>query len=135
MTDAEQNNPPELDPALQRAIDRLHRLTVWGRWAMVVGLWLTLGAWSFWQLRRVIGRLVQIFTWSGLRWGLLGKPLAAMGLAFCVAMLLSVLVWQSRNILWGLPQVERDRLRERVLRIHQQGDSHPLWRWVYGKTP
>jgi hypothetical protein len=131
--DSDSKMPSELDPALQTAIDRMHELTVWGRWAFVLGLWLTVGAASLWGLRQPIGRLKTVFTWSGLRFGLFGHPISAIGLALCVGMLVSVLVWQSRNILWGLPQDERDRLKATVLRIQQQGDSHPLWKWIYGK--
>jgi hypothetical protein len=133
MTDSDSKTPPELDPGLQRSIDRMHELTVWGRWAFVLGLWLTVGAASLWGLRQPIGRLRTVFTWSGLRFGLFGHPIPAIGLALCIGMLVSVLVWQSRNILWGLPMDERDRLKATVLRIQQQGDSHPLWKWIYGK--
>jgi len=42
----------------------------------------------------------------------------------------SVLVWQSRNILWGLPLAEQEKLKKQVYRIRQQGSSHPLWKWV-----
>jgi hypothetical protein len=131
MTDSDSKAP--LDPELQRSIDRMHELTVWGRWAFVLGLWLTVGVASLWGLRQVIGRLRDVFTWSGLRFGLFGHPIPAIGLALCIGMLVSVLVWQSRNILWGLPGDERDRLKATVLRIQQQGDSHPLWKWIYGK--
>jgi hypothetical protein len=131
MTDSDSKAP--LEDGLQRSIDRMHELTVWGRWAFVLGLWLTVGVASLWGLRQVIGRLREVFTWSGLRFGLFGHPIPAVGLALCIGMLVSVLVWQSRNILWGLPGDERDRLKATVLRVQQQGDSHPLWKWIYGK--
>jgi hypothetical protein len=43
---------------------------------------------------------------------------------------LGILVWQIRNWLFGLPKRERKRLEKAVLRIRQQGPSHPLWKFV-----
>jgi hypothetical protein len=45
-------------------------------------------------------------------------------------MTLAVLIWQSRNILFGLPENEQRRLEQQVLRIREQGQSHPLWKWI-----
>jgi hypothetical protein len=120
------------DPQFMAAIVRLHELTVWGRWAVVVGLWLTIGAWSLWQLRKVWEIVSEYFTWSAIRYGLIFNPWAAAGLGLCIGMTLSVLIWQSRNILWGLSRSEQKALEKRVLRIQQQGASHPLWGWVWG---
>jgi hypothetical protein len=136
--------PADRDPQFQAAMERLHRLTVWGRWIFVLGLWLTIGALCLWWLRSEIALLQDHFTWVGVRYalsryrlpgwgkGAVGLGLPAFGLGCCLAMTLSVLIWQSRNILWGLPEVEQNRLHASVLKIHQQGPSHPLWRWVYG---
>jgi hypothetical protein len=74
----------------------------------------------------------QYFTWSAVRYGLAFNPFAAVGLAFCIGMTVSVLVWQSRNILIGLPQPEKQRLEKQVCKIRQQGSSHPLWKFVIG---
>jgi hypothetical protein len=41
-----------------------------------------------------------------------------------------VLIWQSRNILLGIPEGEKQRLEKQVCRIRQQGQTHPLWKWV-----
>jgi hypothetical protein len=120
-----------LDANLTIAIDRLHRLTVWGRWVTVGVLWSTVGGWSLWQLRKTWDTLRDYFTWSAIRVGLIFHPIAALGLAFCIAMTLSVLLWQSRNILWGLPDTEQATLKARALKIQQQGRSHPLWKWVW----
>ena len=124
---------PEKDPNFQAAVQRLHELTVYGRWLTVLGLWLTVGSVSFWSLRYPISLLRQYFTWAAMRWALIFQPLPALGLGLCVAMTLAVLVWQSRNILVGLPKVERQRLEKQVLKIAEQGSSHPLWKWVYPK--
>lgn len=120
------------DPQFAAAIARLHALTVWGRWLVVAVLWLTVGSWSLWQMRKVWELAMEFFTWSVIRYGLIFHPGAAIGLGLCIGMTLSVLLWQSRNILWGLPLSEQKALEKRVLKIHQQGPSHPLWKWVYG---
>jgi hypothetical protein len=52
------------------------------------------------------------------------------GLAFCIGMTVSVLIWQIRNILIGLPQPEKQRLEQQVFKIRQQGPSHPLWKLI-----
>ncbi len=122
---------PETDPTFQAAVQRLHRLTVYGRWLTVLGLWLTVGSLSLWSLRYPISLLQDYFTWAAVRWGIVFQPLPALGLGLCVAVTIAVLVWQSRNILVGLPKSERQRLEKQVLKIREQGSSHPLWRWVY----
>jgi hypothetical protein len=122
----------QLDPDFQAALQRLHQLTVLGRWAVVVGLWATIGAWSLWGLRHYWGLWQDYFTWASVRAALVYHRLSAMGLILCLGMTLSVLIWQSRNILFGMPAIEQDRQRQFLCRIRQQGVSHPLWRWVYG---
>ncbi len=118
------------DPKFRSAVQRLHRVTIYGRWLFVLGLWLTVGSFSLWGLRYPISLLRDYFTWAALRYGLAYHPIAAIGLGLCIGMTVSVLVWQSRNILFGLPRAEQQRLEKMVLKIHQQGVSHPLWRWV-----
>lgn len=119
-----------IDPKLRSAVQRLHQVTVYGRWLVVLGLWLTVGSFSLWGLRYPISLMRDYFTWAALRYGLVYHPISAIGLGLCIGMTISVLVWQSRNILFGLPPAEQQRLEKMVLRIHQQGVSHPLWRWV-----
>jgi len=129
-------NPPDPDPCdlssddLQRYRDRLHQMTVCGRWLLVSALWLIVGIASLWGLRYPIGLMQEHFTWAALRYGLAYHPISALGLSLCIGMTISVLVWQSRNILFGLPKRDRQRLEQQVQRIYQQGASHPLWRWV-----
>jgi hypothetical protein len=134
------------DPEFQAAIERLHRVTVWGRWGFVLFLWLTIGALCLWQLRSELLLLQDHFTWVGVRYALsryrlpgwgksaIGLGVPGFGLGCCLAMTLSVLIWQSRNIIWGLPEAEQKRLHASTLKIHQQGPSHPLWRWVYAQA-
>lgn len=121
-----------LDPTFEKQVQRLHRLTVYGRWLFVGCLWLTVAPLSLWALRSEIALWRQYFTWTALRYGLYHHPVATFGLAFCIAMTTAVLVWQSRNILFGLPQRDRQRLQQQVQHIRQQGESHPLWKWING---
>ncbi len=118
------------DSQLRTQIERLHRLTVWGRWLVVLFLWLTLGILSLWTLRFSIQLWFDYFTWAAVRYGLAYHRLAAVGLGICVGMTLAVLVWQSRNILFGLSAREQQRLLALVMRIRNQGAQHPLWKWV-----
>jgi hypothetical protein len=109
---------------------RLHRLTVYGRWLMVLFFWVTVGSLSLWGWRYEISLLQEYFTWSAVRYGIIFNPLPAMGLGFCIGVTLAVLFWHSRNILLGLSPQEQQRLEHQVHRISQQGASHPLWKWV-----
>lgn len=131
MSDQESSEVPAKDPTFQAAVQRLHNLTVCGRWLTVLGLWLTVGSLSLWNLRYPISLLQDYFTWAAVRWAIVFQPLPALGLGFCVAMMIAVLVWQSRNILVGLPKLERQRLEKQVFKIREQGSTHPLWKWVY----
>lgn len=97
---------------------------------MAIGLWLTIGVWSLWELRYPISLMRDYFTWAALRHGLISNLPATVGLGLCIGMTLSVLIWQSRNILFGLSIEEQQKLEQTVLKIRQQGQSHPLWKWI-----
>lgn len=118
------------DLSFAQEVQRLHQLQVYGRWFFVSFLWLTVAPVCLWNLRAEIVLWRQYFTWVAVRYGLFYHPLATLGLAFCIGVTTAVLVWQSRNVLLGLPQQEKQRLEKQVFRIRQQGPSHPLWRWV-----
>jgi hypothetical protein len=128
--DTSDSHVVDLDPKFQASIQRLHELTVLGRWLAIIALWLTVGAASLWGLRYPISLMQEYFTWAALRNGLANHPISAMGLGLCIGLTIGVLVWQSRNILFGLPKDEQERLEKMVLRIRQQGESHPLWKWL-----
>ncbi|MGQ9870526.1 hypothetical protein [Leptodesmis sp.] len=119
-----------LDPLFREQVDRLHRVTVYARWIFAGILWLTVGSISLWGLRYPISLLREYFTWSAVRYGLVFNPYPAFGLFLCLGVTLGILVWQIRNWLFGLPKRERKRLEQAVLRIRQQGPSHPLWKFV-----
>ena len=120
----------ELDPAFAQQLQKLHRLRVYGRWLFAACLWLTIAPFCLWNLRTEISWLREYFTWVGLRYTLIFHPLSTLGLSLCIGMTTSVLVWQSRNIIWGLPLQEQENLKKQLYRIRQQGSSHPLWKWV-----
>ncbi|HBL60171.1 MAG TPA: hypothetical protein DDZ80_17400, partial [Cyanobacteria bacterium UBA8803] len=118
--------PKDLDPIFQERVQRLHQLTLYGRWLVVCTLWLSLAPLSLWGWRYEISLLRSHFTWAAVRYGIAYNRPPVMGLAICIGMTGAVLVWQSRNILLGIPQQEQRRLEQQVRRISQQGPSHPL---------
>jgi hypothetical protein len=118
------------DQSFAAQVQRLHQLTVYGRWLTTLGLWVIITPFALWNLQSEIALWRQYFTWVSLRYGIYYHPFAAIGLSFCIGMTAAVLVWQSRNILFGISKAEKQRLEEQVLKIRQQGKSHPLWKWV-----
>jgi hypothetical protein len=116
------------------SVERLHRLTVYGRWFTAIALWLSVGILSLWTMRRDIDLWFENFTWVSVLYALVAHPIAAFGLCICIAMTLSVLVWQSRNILWGLSRQEELRLVRQVRKIRATGPRHLLWKWVIKKS-
>lgn len=124
---------PENESTLQADVKRLYQLIVYARWLFVGFLWLTLAPVSLWGLRREIELWSEHLTWAAVRYGLLYNEFnrwPSFGLALCFAITMAVLVWQSRNHFFGLPQQEQKRLEQQARRIRQQGSSHPLWKWV-----
>lgn len=124
------DNPIRHDPAFRRELERLHRLTVYGRWGTVCLLWLLLAPLSLWSLRSEFALWVDYFTWTAVRYAIAYNPIPAFCLSLCIGMTVAVLLWQSRNILWGISDRQAKRLEKQLLQIRQQGPSHPLWRWV-----
>ena len=119
----------ESDPNFQIEVQRLHKLTVYGRWLTVILLWIIVGSLSIWSLRREIGLWLEHFTWAAVYYGLYFHRWPTLGLGLCSGMTLAVLTWQSTN-LRRLQKDEKQRLEQQVRRIRQQGPSHPLWKWV-----
>lgn len=118
------------DPVFQQQVQRLHRLTVYGRWIVIALLWVCIAPLCLWNLRAEIALWSDYFTWTAVRYGLAYHRLAAAGLALCVGTTVAVLIWQSCNILMGVPPQYAKRLEKQVLKIRQQGRSHPLWKRV-----
>lgn len=102
------------------------------RWWTVSGLlWLTVAPLSLWSLRPEIAQLRQYFTWSTVRLGLAYNRPAAFGLGLCAGLTVALLVAESRYILWGMTEAERQRLERLRDRIASKGPSHPLWWRIY----
>jgi hypothetical protein len=120
----------ELDPIFKQQVQKLYNLILYGRWLVVAFLWLSVGSLSLWGLRSEIALWLQYFTWVAVRFALYYNPLPTIGLTVCLVMTISVIVWQSRNILLGLPPEEQRRLEQQVQKIRQQGATHPLWKWI-----
>ncbi|MEB3359114.1 MAG: hypothetical protein VKK04_20475 [Synechococcales bacterium] len=120
----------DYDPVFHRQLCRLHHLLVWGRWLLVIGLWISIGSASLVRLWPDLRMLSHYFTWTGLRYSLAFHPLATLGLSICVGLTVAVLLWQSRNILLGLPRREIKQLERWLGQVKRQGSSHVLWRWV-----
>ena len=120
----------KLKSDFQSKVVKLHRLTVYGRWLFVVFNWLTFGVYALWNLREEIALWFDYFTWAAVYYGFHFNFVPTLCLAFCVGTTISVLVWQSRNLLCGLPAQERRQLEKQVEKILKQGATHPLWKWI-----
>ncbi|MEM7555826.1 MAG: hypothetical protein AAF378_17355 [Cyanobacteria bacterium P01_A01_bin.84] len=118
------------DATFNQQLMRLHRLTVIARWLFACFLWLTIAPICLWDLRNEIALWQQYFTWAALRYGLVYHPLSTLGLGFCIGTVLAILIWQSRNMILGISEPEKQRLEKQVWRIRHQGKSHPLWKWI-----
>jgi len=114
----------------QHKVGKLYKLSIYSRWLVVVSSWLTFGAYAIWSLRSEIALCLDYFTWASLYYGLHFNFLPTVCLAFCVGITISVLVWQSRNLIWGLPEFEQRKLEKRVKKIMTKGTKHPLWKWI-----
>jgi hypothetical protein len=114
----------------QRQVEKLYQLTVYARWLFILCCWLTLGTYALWQLKHEIALLFDYFTWAAVRYGLMFNLLPAFCLSFCIGITVSVLLWQSRNIIWGLPAKERKYLEKQVTKILAAGRKHPLWKLI-----
>ena len=103
----------ESDGNFQIEVQRLHKLTVYGRWLTVIFLWISVGSLSIWGLRDEIALWLEHFTWAAVRYGLSFHRWPTLGLGLCLGMTLAVLTWQSRNMVRGLPLREK-RLTRRM---------------------
>lgn len=114
----------------EQKVTKLHQLTVYGRWLFVLISWLTLGSYALWNLKEEITLWFDYFTWAAVYYGFHFNLLPTLCLAFCVGITISVLIWQSRNIIWGLPAEEQRELEIKVKKIQARGKKHPLWQWI-----
>lgn len=122
-------NQTDLD--FQRKVARYYQLTIYMRWIVVVLLWLTVGVYGIWSIREEIKLWFDHFTWSAVHYGLAFNLIPTLCLAICIGMTVSVLLWQSRHIIWGLTDKEKYYLAKKVEKILATGSSHPLWKWIH----
>lgn len=107
----------------------VHRCTVIGRWIVVLLLWLSLGIPALWFLRSEISLWRENFTWVALWYSFRAHPWPSFALALCLGMLLATLVWQSRNIIWGLSARELDQVQRYARHLQHQRTRSTLWLW------
>ncbi|MEM7769730.1 MAG: hypothetical protein AAF327_04385 [Cyanobacteria bacterium P01_A01_bin.37] len=119
--------PGRYDPDFHHELELLHQRSIQSRWLGLGLLWVVVGPVSVWRVRDDIALMVDHFTWASLRYTLAFNPLASLGLVLCFSLTMGVLLWQSRNIFLGLSEHDLKDLEQRLLRIRQQGESHPLW--------
>jgi hypothetical protein len=118
------------DSELGIQMQRLHQLTVFSRWVLIVLSWAITLPIVFWQLREEIALIRSHFTMAAVRYALVFNPGYAIALSWCLGITTAVLLWQSSNILFGFSERYRQELEKRVRRIRRKGKSHLLWRWV-----
>lgn len=104
-----------------------------GRWVIVFLLWVIIGFASAWSLRHEFTMISERFTWAALRYGLAFNIWSTLGLSVCIGPTVALLVWQTRNLLFGLPKIELTRLEKYVMKVREQGQSHPLWSYIFDR--
>ncbi len=123
---------PRSRKPLSREVQKLLETYQNGLYGLLVLVWLVIGIPSLFALRDHIRRLLEYFTWTAVKYMLFYKPgLASLGLLFCVAVTLYVLLTQSRLEVFGLFESERDSLDFVVSRIQRLRSNHPLRRWLF----
>jgi hypothetical protein len=121
-----------LPPHLQQAVAKLHAWEQRKRWILVALLWLLWVPFCLVLLRYPISLLLDYFTWSGVRYGLAFNRVAAVGLVTTLLLTLTSLLSHGFYNRYGLATTEVRRLEKRALRIQARGESHPLWRKIWG---
>jgi hypothetical protein len=117
--------------SLSPAARRLLRLYHGGSFIFLGLLWLLIGIPSLWALRVDLGRLLNYFTWTGLRYALFYRPgWPTLGLLLCVSFTMGILIAQSRYELFGLYPMERIMLEQQSRWILAFPVRHPLRRWL-----
>ena len=114
----------------EQKVNRLYKLSIYGRWLLAIFSWLTLGIYAVWSLQEEIAVGLDYFTWAALYYGLHFNFLPTLCLAVCIGTTVSVLLLQIRNLLWGLPKTEKCKLERQVKKIIARGNKHPLWKWI-----
>lgn len=116
---------------LNQQIDRLYQFNIYRRWFIVFCLWLTIGGYSIWSLRREIALWIDDFTWVAVKYALAYNSLAAIGLGFCLGLTTATLISQSIYILQGYSPRQKYLLEQQVLNIQAKGQKNFLYRWIF----
>ncbi|MBV5260587.1 hypothetical protein FLX56_19430 [Synechococcus moorigangaii CMS01] len=114
------------DNHLSPLATKLVKLTIFGRWLMVVLLWLILGSYSVWALRPEFPLWQDYLTWAVVRLSLGYHFWASVALSICIAYTCGVLVWHSQKLLRGWSAQERYRFNQWAERL-AQNRHHWLW--------
>ena len=127
----EKNIYQEQKSVSPQEIEKLHILMIYGRWIAVGLAWLLIMPWALWEMRETIELCIEYCTWSGVRLGLEFHPLPSLGISFCIGFAISVLVWQSTNILQGgLSDKQKYYLRKQVIKIRYQREKNMFYKWI-----
>lgn len=126
------NKQFEDDPILEQQVEKLHLISIYSRWILVLFCWLTLVPWGLWQLRDTLSLCRQYCTWAIWRVDMFEFHFGAgLAIIFTIAFTTSTLVWQSYHILnGGLSEKEKYYLAKKVKKINQQGRKNFLWHWL-----
>ena len=116
---------------LNQHIDRLYQFNIYRRWFIIICLWLTIGVYSLWTLRREIALWIDNFTWIAVKYALAYNKIAAIGLGFCLGFTLATLISQSIYILQGYSPRQKYLLEQQVLNIQAKGQKNFLYRWIF----
>lgn len=120
----------KLQSDFQHKVDKLYRLSMYSRWLLAISSWLTLGVYAIWNLQAEIALCLDYFTWAAVYYGLHFNFLPTLCLAICIGTTVSAILWQSRNLIWGLPEIEKRKLERQVKKIMAKGNKHPLWKLI-----
>lgn len=90
----------------------IRRLWMRRWWFVNLGLWITVGAASFWHLRRTLHQLMDYFTWAAIKYGLGFNRPAAAGVGLCVGLTVALLLKEVRFQLFGLTRKEHQTLQQ-----------------------
>jgi len=120
------------EPNWKLALERLHLLTVYIRWLLVLLSWLTIGSYGLWQLREEYPLWQEYFTWAAVRYALIFHPGAAFCLFLCLGLTGAALVYTVFYLLFGISKSQQEQLLKQAKKIYFKGKGHPFYAWVYG---
>ena len=121
---------PKPEQNLSRQVANYYQVTVYAQWLLISVFWLTLGIYGIFGLRQEFALWLDHFTWSAFRYGLVYNPIPSLCVLSCVVITVSVLIGQSRHILWGISAKEKFYLEQKTNAILAKGARHPLWKRI-----